>query len=127
MTRRIASILIFCHVALLLVSGWNYYRIEGDLTDAPRMVIRIVGGSLIVWGIWKGFGWAWWVGVIFTGLLSVVGTAGLYIGLLGRVFQTRPTPNLDLGIYIGLIVCLAGAFVLLLLPSSRKIETGGKK
>jgi len=63
-------------------------------------------------------GWA-----SFSAVLSILGVAGLVLGFSSGLFANRPYPEVDVFFFVLSIGTLSGAFVLLLLRSSRNAFT----
>lgn len=51
-------------------------------------IVLIIAGLIelvISWGLWTGKGWAWWLGVIFTGLGLLFALVSIVSGNLGGI------------------------------------------
>jgi len=83
--------------------------------EASRLVLTL----LLAWGLLTRRGWAWWVAVVATGAFGVL-AAVAFAGLFG--FGGRGASLTSVGGVMAMVVLfsLIGAFVLLVLPQSRR-------
>lgn len=83
----------------------------------------------MAYGLWTSARWAWWGGVILSGLLTALGVLLLYTGVAtGFAFLARrPYPAVDVLLFAVSVATLAAAFVLLLLPSGRQAVATGRR
>jgi hypothetical protein len=119
-TLRVAAVLILSYAFLVLLNGIFYSWWSGDVTELPGMGIRVAGAGLISWGVWTITRWGWWFGVIFCGLLAVLGVVGLAAALASGLLESRPYPLVDLLFLVLSSGALAAAFLCMLLPGSRR-------
>lgn len=117
-----AGVLIGVYEVLLVINAVAYTSWSGNYSELPRTALRLIGVALIIGGLWKSVKWAWWVAVILTGLFSLSGIAGLLVGLQAGLFAQRLHPVFDITILAAMVCTLGGAFVVLLLPSSRNMS-----
>ena len=114
-----AAVLLMVYGGLLVINAAIYSWWSSDLSELPRMGVRLVGTALIVWGLWNSAKRAWWVAVLMASVLSVLGVASLAIGLPAGMLVGRPYPLLDITMLAAMVCSLGGTFIILLLPSSR--------
>jgi len=119
-TLRIAAGLVLLYALLLLLNGLFYLYWSGDASEVARMLVRIVGSALVAYGLWIAARWGWWLGIIFTGVLSLFAGVALLGAVAGGMLEGRPYPTVDLLFFILSATALLLAFLLLVLPSSRR-------
>jgi hypothetical protein len=90
------------------------------IPERDRVAIRIAGVILIIFGLTKKANWAWWLAVVGTGSLAVLGGLASMMVLINDIFSDRSYPILDMIFLFSSLSVLALAFFVLLMPSSRK-------
>ena len=82
-----------------------------------RMMARVLGAFIMVWGLFEGARWAWWVATAFTVLGSITGVLGvIFVGRFGQVHLLADTIIAPIG-----VVAIMTAATFLLLPQTRAV------
>lgn len=118
MTRqRLAAIVAFSYIAVMLGGILTHFMRSGDLYTLkfslllPSTLIALLLASILVWGLWKGLRWAWWLGLA----ASILQLVRMSTWLSHRVSQSGlPSPSVLL-----VFAILLGFLILLLLPGTR--------
>jgi len=124
---KAAALLILGYAISVAVNAGIYLSASGDPGEPRRLIVRLGGAVALVFGLWTGARWAWWLGVLFTGGLAALGVSGLYVAATTELLELRPYPAVDVTFLVVSIVLLAGAFVVLLLPPSCEAAGVGPK
>ena len=91
-----------------------------DVSSIVKEAARLLGALGLAWGLLRRSRWAWWLSVAATstlGFLAAVAFAALF-GLGGGRGASLTSVGGLLALVV--VVCLCGAFVLLVLPGSRR-------
>ena len=116
---RIAVVLILVYGCVLLANGLFYFSWSQDTSELPRMFVRVFGIALVAYGLWSSAKWGWWLGLVFSGIFTLLGIAGL-IALFGTdLLDSRPYPTVDIVVFVISILALAGTFVCLISGTAR--------
>jgi hypothetical protein len=92
-------------------AGW------GEPWALGRALLRLLVSGLIAWGLLRGMGWAWWLGLLWSVFGLVVGALAMLVIEESDVHWLPPSRGqLLLGITL---VSLGGAIALLLSSSAR--------
>lgn len=119
-TLKLAVILLATYGVLILVNAGFYASWSNDFSEFHRVAIRILGVILIVFGLMKKANWAWWLAILGTGALVVLGGLASMMVLLNDVYIDRPYPRIDMVFLFSSLSLLTLAFLVLLMPSARK-------
>ena len=120
-TLRFAIFSLGAYGAILILNAAFYKWWSGELAEPSRLAIRLIGVSLIAWGLWRRDKWAWWFGLIFSGLFAALGAVGLFFLVNQGILANRPYPVIDIAFLALMILTLIGTFVCLLLPQTRDV------
>ena len=120
-TLRFAIVFLGAYGAILILNAAFYKWWSGEFAEPSRLAIRVIGVCLIAWGLWRRDKWAWWFGLIFSGLFAALGTAGLFLLVNQGILANRPYPVVDITFITLMILTLIGTFVCLLLPQTRDV------
>lgn len=126
-TLRFAIFSLGAYGAILFLNAAFYKWWSGELAEPSRVGIRLIGVCLIAWGLWRRDKWAWWFGLIFSGLFAALGAVGLFFLINQGLLASRPYPVVDITLLALSILALIGTFVCLLLPGSRDVIQGTSK
>ena len=116
---KVAASLVATYGIVVLGNGLFYSWWSGDSSEMLRMVVRVLGSGLVAYGLWTRAKWGWWCGVLFSGLLSLIGALALAAAFLTDLLESRPYPTVDLLFFFTALAVLAAAFVCIMLPESR--------
>lgn len=118
-TLRVAAVLLVLYGFVVLIGALLISPEVASLRGLARAVVRFGGMLLIGWGLWRRESWAWWLGVIVSGLLSVLALlADSVVSAAGQSMSSLVGPAFWLS-----LVLLVVSFVVLVLPSSRSALT----
>ena len=88
-----------------------------DLASVVKEGARLVGALGLGWGLLRRSRLAWWISVAVTATFGFLGAVS-FAALFGQAGASLTSVGGLLAIVI--VVCLCGAFVLLVLPHSRR-------
>lgn len=124
---RIASIMLFTYIGLLITNTMLYLSWSDDTGELPSTMIRVVVIAIVAYGLWTSKPWAWSLGLvssIFFGLVAVVGAAILSVA---GANEEWPYATADFLLMSASAVVLIGAVIVLLLPTTRKAVGNHRK
>jgi hypothetical protein len=120
-TLRLAAVLFLVYALALVCNAALYISWSGDTSELPRGIVRVVGVSVVAVGLWRARRWAWWIAVILSGLLFVLGVTAL---ISSGVLDSRPYLIADYVFFFVSLGALLGAVLALVLPGSRAAIRG---
>ena len=93
----------------------NWTGVEAG--SIPRAALRLAGAGLVSWGLLRGSGWSWWMGLALAILWLVSGLAPVVVLDRGDMHWLPPSAD---QIFLAVsLVSLSLAILLLLTPSAR--------
>lgn len=119
-TLKFGMLFIAIYGVLVLLNAGFYAWWSADYSGLPRSVLRVVGVALVIYGLINKANWAWWLAIIGTGSLCILGGMATAILLSNDIFSSRPYGTVDMVFMLLSVGVLALAFITLLLPGSRK-------
>lgn len=107
----------------LLLAGNTvlYWSWSGDSSEAPRVVVRLVGVTLLSFALARRQRWAWWLTVVASGLGAILGAVGGAAIIFSGGLAHRVYPTVDVVVLALTPLLLIGVLVCLLLPSTRAL------
>jgi len=119
---KYGSVLLICYVLLLIINAMFYIWWSGQF-DETGAYIQLIARCIIFIAAARGLllkeKWAWWLGVIFSGIFSIIGFMGIVILQAYGMGYERPYIHIDLGILYGLLLTLVLVFFILLKSTTR--------
>ena len=119
-TLKLGQLLIAIYGVLVLINAGFYAWWSNDFGELHRAIIRVGGVALLIYGLVNKANWAWWLAVLGTGVLFMLGGIGVIMALSNDMFANRPYATIDMAFLFSSIGVLALAFFTFLLPSTRR-------
>ncbi len=119
-TLKLASLSLVAYAVFFLFDSVVYARIVGAPTLWGRVLVYVPLVLLLAWGLWQAKRWAWLGSTIFTAAFGLMGLLALSGGLSSGAWRSRPYPVIDLLIGMILTAIFVVAFILLLLPTTKR-------
>lgn len=117
---RLASNLFIIYAATILANGLFYTWWSQDKSEWPPMFLRVAAAIVIAIGLRRLSRLAWWLGIIFSALLTLLGLLVVPLSILTGALETRPYPMVDYIFLILAALSLGCAFLFLSSRSARQ-------
>ena len=118
-TIRAAAVVLAFYGFLVAANAAFYVPWFGVPADLPRLVVRLVGVAIMVYGLWTSLRWARWVALAFSAVFGVSGLFALWAASQTGAFEGRPYPTLDYIVFVVSSLVLLAAATLLVLPARK--------
>ena len=115
MAHRLPPLLLVAYAVLLVASRLLHPSGSGDSGGMTGVLVQALGSLLLAYALWKRARWAWWVGAVFCGTLSLLGVVGLWITLTVNSPAGLSHLALGIAIFATATLLLLASFVILIL------------
>lgn len=119
-TLKLGVLFVAIYGVLVLLNAGFYAWWSTDYSGLSRAILRVGGVALVIYGLINKANWAWWLAIIGTGCLCILGGMATVILLSNDLFASRPYATTDMVFMLLSVGVLALALITLLLPGSRK-------
>lgn len=103
------------------------YLNTAESSDIIRALIRILGIIITIIALYQLKKWGWWLGILYSGILSILSILSLYNILFGNILNNSPYPTIDKVFFILITLFNILAFIYLMKPQTKmafkKIDT----